>query len=179
MQSLPATCHCVLIANMPPKDAAAAAAVDAAPALAPAVPPGHFAVNVPLPQIFLPELIIRRDSEAVAGSMDALVLSTSKRDDGSFVVKMSVAKRLAISLYQKEHGDDKVPEAKAVGALIVRHIAGLIITRLKSSLEIARAAVESESPDGESLPPPPPAPSCILVVRPLSTCACTLHQLSL
>ncbi len=137
---------------MPPKDAAAAAA-DAAPALAPAVPPGHFAVNVPLPQIFLPELIIRRDSEAVAGSMDAFVLSTSKRDDGSFMVKMSVAKRFAISFYKKEQGDDKVPEAKAVGALIVRHIAGLIIARLKSSLEIARAAVESESPDGEALTP--------------------------
>ena len=43
----------------------------------------------------------------------------------------------------------KVPEVKAIGVLIVRHIAELIITRLKTSIEQARAAVASE-PEGEA-----------------------------
>ncbi len=114
------------------------------------IPPGHFAVNVPLPDIFLPELIIRRDSEAVAAEMDALVISVIQRHDGSSMVKVSVAKQFAISLYKKEHGDTKVPEAKAVGALIVRRFAELIIARLKSSLEIARAVAKAEPSEGKS-----------------------------
>jgi hypothetical protein len=127
----------------------AAATVDATPPVP--VPPGHFAVNVPLPDIFLPELIIRRDSEVVAAEMGAVVISITQRPDGSFMVKISVAKQLAISLYKKEHGHDKVPEAKAVGALIVRRFAELIIARLKINLQFARAAVESEPPEGEVL----------------------------
>jgi hypothetical protein len=121
----------------------------AAPAPVP-IPPGHFAVNVPLPEIYLPELIIRRDSEAVAAEMGALLISTSQRDDGSCMVKISVAKQFAISMYKNQHGDEKVPEAKAVGALVVRRFAELIIARLKKNLEIARAAVESDPPEGET-----------------------------
>jgi hypothetical protein len=158
---------------MPPKSAAAvAAAVFAANSAPAAMQPGHFAVNVPLPGIFLPELIIRRDSEAAVADMGALILSTSRRDDETHVVKVSVSKqcvaphsifaasaflfcdilrRYAISLYKKENPDVKVPEAKAIGVLIVRHIAELIITRLKTSIEQARAAVASEPPpEGEA-----------------------------
>ncbi len=113
------------------------------------VPEGHFAVNVPLPGVVLPELIIRREAEAAMADIGALVLSTVRRDDGSFVVKVSVAKKFAISLYSREHAGEKVPEAKAVGAAMVRHAAELIVTRLKSSIDSARAAAESNPPEGE------------------------------
>lgn len=116
----------------------------------PPVPEGHFAVNVPLPGIVLPELIIRREAEAAVADIGGLVLSTAQRDDGSFVVKVSVAKKFAISLYSREHAGEKVPEAKAVGAAMVRHAAELIITRLKSSIDSARAAAESNRPEGEA-----------------------------
>jgi hypothetical protein len=98
--------------------------------------------------VFLPQLIIKRDSEAAVAGIGATILSTSQRDDGSHAVKVSVSKQFAIALHNKEHPDVKLPEAKAVGALIVRHIAALIISHLQSSIEAARAAVDSE-------PPPP------------------------
>jgi hypothetical protein len=61
----------------------------------------------------------------------------------------------------------KVPEAMAIGVLIVRHNAELIITRLKNSIEQARAAVASE---------PLPGGEVYLHAKRLSTCRIhTLH----
>ena len=137
---------------MPPKDASAAAST-------PAVPPGHFAVNVPLPSIVLPELIIRREAQAALADFGGIVLSAVMRDDGSFAVKVSVAKQYAISLYKSDHPDDAAPEAKAVAATAVRHIAALIIARLKSSIESARATVENNPVEG-------------MVQRVCSACSC-------
>ncbi len=131
------------VIDMQAKDTAAAAG-------APAVPPGHFAVNVPLPSIVLPELIVRRESDAAVSEIGGVVLLTSQRDDGTFVVKVSVAKQYAISLYKKQHSEDGAPEAKAVGAMIVKHVAEIIISHLKKTIEIARAAAESSPPEGEA-----------------------------
>jgi hypothetical protein len=114
----------------------------------PAIPPGHFAVNVPLPGVLLPDIIVRRDSEAAVASLDAVVLGTTQRHDSTVVVKVCVAKKLAISMYKQHHPDEKAPEAKAIGALMVRHIAGLIMTHIKSSIEQARSALACDPPQG-------------------------------
>ncbi len=132
-----------LVIDMQAKDATAAAS-------APAMPPDHFAVNVPLPSIVLPELIVRRESDAAVAEIGGVVLLTSQRDDGTFVVKVSVGKQYAISLYKKQHSEDGAPEAKAVGAMIVKHVAEIIFTHLKKTIEMARAAAESSPPEGKA-----------------------------
>ena len=126
---------------MPPKEAAVESS-------APAIQPGHFAVNVPLPSVVLPELIVTRDAAAAVAEIGAAVVSTTLRADGSCVVKISVSKKYAISFYKTSHPDDAAPEAKAIAAVLVRHLAELIVARLGSSVERARAAVLSEPVEG-------------------------------
>jgi hypothetical protein len=126
---------------MPPKEAAVESS-------APAIQPGHFAVNVPLPSVVLPELIVAREAAAAVAEIGAAVVSTAPRADGSCVVKICVSKQYAISFYKTSRPDDTAPEAKAIAALLVRHLAERIIARLGSSVERARAAVLSEPAEG-------------------------------
>jgi hypothetical protein len=127
---------------MPPKTAAAESSN------APAIQPGHFAVNVPLPSVVLPELIVRREAAAAVAEIGALVLSTALRSDGSCVVKISVSKQYAITFYKTSHPEDAAPEAKTVAALLVRHLAERIAARLGDSVQRAREAALSEPVEG-------------------------------